>query len=53
MTGRPRSRPADDVDTTLRREGVHVVHGSLVRCCEQDETDCPCTCHDQHTEETP
>jgi hypothetical protein len=40
-------RPLDpSVDTTRRQEGVHVVHGSVVRCCEQGEAMCPCTCHE-------
>lgn len=41
-----RHRQDDGTDTTLRREGVHVVHGAVIRCCEQDEALCPCTCHE-------
>jgi len=33
-------------DQRLRGVGRHFVSGSLVSCCEQGETDCPCTCHD-------
>lgn len=27
-------------------EGKHFVSGRWISCCEEDETDCPCTCHD-------
>lgn len=26
-------------------EGRHFVAGAWISCCEQGETDCPCTCH--------
>lgn len=41
-----RKRADDATDTTLRREGVHVVDGALVRCCERGEMNCPCSCHE-------
>ncbi|MGY6019556.1 hypothetical protein [Streptomyces spinosirectus] len=30
----------------LRNVSIHTVNGSYIACCEQGETDCPCTCHD-------
>jgi hypothetical protein len=38
--------------SVLKDRGVHVVgkhfvSGSWVSCCEQGETDCPCTCHNE------
>lgn len=32
-------------DNTVVREGLHRVGGTTVPCCEEGETDCPCTCH--------
>lgn len=49
MTRARRHQAADDVDTTVRREGLHVVHGAPISCCEQGETTCPCSCHDLPT----
>jgi len=28
-----------------RRNTIHSVSGSVIDCCEEGETDCPCICH--------
>lgn len=32
-----------------RRVSIHHVSGRVIDCCEEDETDCPCICHDDET----
>lgn len=29
-----------------RHAAIHNVSGRVIDCCEEDETDCPCICHD-------
>lgn len=47
MTSDPERVTCSQLKKLRLPEGRHFVSGAWVSCCEEGETDCPCSCHTQ------